>query len=161
MNNILQKYSCSISKYSERYSLRESLICAVILVESGGDCYAVRYEPHWKWFLNPKNWSVIVGVTQDTERVCQQMSWGLMQVMGTVSRELGNNKDIPQLIEPDIGIHYGCKKLRKCINRWGSEEKGLAAYNAGSPTRKGKLYAEKVLQKEEELLSASKESLTS
>ena len=73
--------------------------------------------------------------------------------MGAVSRELGHSGDIPQLIEPHIGIEYGCKKLRKCINRWGSYEKGLAAYNAGSPTRKGYKYAKKVLDRESTLTS--------
>lgn len=132
-------------KWANHFELDPDLVKALIEVESAWDTWAVRFEPGWRWYLNPKKWSRLVQVSERTEEICQAMSWGLCQVMGTVARELGHKEDIPKLCEPEVGIYYGCKKLKKEIDRWDSIRNGLAAYNAGSPYRRvGQQYADKV-----------------
>jgi hypothetical protein len=34
---------------------------------------------------------------------------------------------------PEEGLLRGCKYLALCVRRWGSIERGVSAYNAGSP----------------------------
>ena len=141
-----------IKKWASTYALPFKVVKALVLIESGGDTWAVRFEKKWRWYLSPKTWAKLVQVSEATETVCQQMSWGLCQVMGSVSRELGHSQDISQLCDPDTGLKYGCIKLKNEIDRWGSLEKGLAAYNAGNPNSKmGKEYALKVMRKVDEI----------
>jgi soluble lytic murein transglycosylase-like protein len=59
-------------------------------------------------------------------------SWGLMQIMGQVARELGYTGDLQQLLEPQNSLDYGCKKLRQCFDRTdGSNDAALLRYNGG------------------------------
>ena len=71
----------------------------------------------------------------DTELIAQKTSWGLMQVMGTVARELGHRGWLSELCEPERGIYYGCLHLKKLMDRHGNLSDTVAAYNAGSPRR--------------------------
>lgn len=142
-----EKYAmmCHAERYANEFELDIKVVSAVITVESGWDNWAVRFEPGWKWHLNVMQWAKRVNVSTATETICQQMSWGLMQVMGTVARELGYEKDLPGLCAPATGIQFGCKKLKQNYVRYGCMKKALAAYNAGNPKSKaGQLYAEKV-----------------
>lgn len=156
-----RSYLPIIQHHAKNFNLEPNLVRAVIQVESEGDTWAARFEPGWKWFVSPKTWAKIVKVSQSTETVCQAMSFGLMQVMGAVARELGMTEDLTKLCSPDTGIYYGCKKLRKEIDRWGSIERGLAAYNAGSPNSSvGQQYAKKVLKIFEKLNTDSQSLIT-
>lgn len=138
-------------------SLGVALVAAVCMVESSGNPYAVRYEPHWKHFLDVHEWARKIVASSHTEGMMQASSWGLMQVMGTVARELGHKGWISELIEPPVGLKYGCMKLKECLDKHGYEG-GIAAYNAGTPRKKadGKFfnqpYVDKVLQHQKEFL---------
>lgn len=148
-----------IKELGTEYSIDPRLIAAMCMVESEGDTWAVRYEKLWRHFLNPMRWAKLVRVSTATEEICQRMSWGLMQVMGTVARELGLKDDIPMLCRPDIGLLYGVKKLRHCFNRATAENRlgiinaqwAISAYNCGTPklTISGRLknqeYVDKVM----------------
>lgn len=136
---------------SMRHDLELALVLAICDVESGFDRWAVRFEPRWRWFLSPKTWAKAVRVTERTETICQQMSWGLMQVMGAVARERGFRGDLPSLCDPAAGLEYGCRHLKWNIDRWGNIYDALSAYNAGRPgTAVGGEYARKVLSKRSE-----------
>jgi len=142
MDNLIER---KIERWAKTYALPVNIVKSQVMVESGGDQWACRFEKRWRWFLNPMIWAKLVNISKATEVVCQQMSWGLLQVMGTVARELGHKEDITRLCDVDIGLKYGCMKLRKEVDRWGSMERGLAAYNAGHPKRKaGQIYSIKV-----------------
>jgi len=141
-----------IHEEARRHGLNPDVVYALCVVESGLDTWAVRIEPGWRWWLSPLKWAKHVAVTEKTERVCQQMSWGLMQIMGTVARERGMNQDIPALCDPTLGLYYGCKHLKWLLRRYGQLDKALSAYNTGRPNSKtGRAYAERIMETLEEL----------
>ncbi len=119
------------------HDLEESLVWAVCKKESNLQTWAVRFERQWAYPLHESKiieFSRKNSITKDTERILGQMSFGLMQVMGTVARELGFEGHLTQLLHPEIGLEYGCKKLKSLIDRPNySLSDAIAAYNAGIP----------------------------
>lgn len=130
-------------------------VLAVIQVESGGDTFAWNPEPHYRYLYNVRRKAPFRALTaaekfseqppadfpslagdRDAEWWGQQASWGLMQVMGAVARELGMRGHIPSLCDPQIGIRYGCMHLANLVRRFHAAHgwRGVgAAFNAGSP----------------------------
>ena len=72
-----------ISAAAQSSGLPRELVHAVCMVESSMNQWAIRFEPSYKWFYGQQD------SLSATERAGQQMSWGLMQVMGAVARECG------------------------------------------------------------------------
>jgi soluble lytic murein transglycosylase-like protein len=114
-----------------------NLVRAFITAESHWDTFAYRYEPAFLTRYvesSPKRFGPI---SKDSERIGRATSWGLMQIMGQVARELGYEFPfLSGLCDPRIGVRYGCKKLVELRNRYyGMKgwEGVIAAYNAGSP----------------------------
>lgn len=95
---------------------------------NGADIFISR----WKYYTNVGNWAQRVGITAETEYVLQATSWGLMQVMGSVARELGFSKSLVEMLKPRNSVFYGCKKLKQLRSRYSKESDIIAAYNAGS-----------------------------
>jgi soluble lytic murein transglycosylase-like protein len=124
-----------ISQVAERHGLNPRLVAAVVQVESSGNPQATRHEPAWRYFKDVGLHAARLGIPVDQEEAYQAHSWGLMQVMGSVARELGFRYHLPQLLDPPTGLEYGCRKLAACLKRWPLWEEGLAAYNGGSPRR--------------------------
>lgn len=128
---------------ADQFSLPANLVRAFIAVESSGRWHAQRFEPGWRyWFrgfaLSP------------AEKRFQATSWGPMQVMGAVARELGytGHSDGFELCGP-AGIEYGCRKLAQLRKRdlasWGWD--GVArSYNTGQPrpSKAGNAYLAKI-----------------
>ena len=140
-------YDNEIKKYSAQYNINPLVIKALIEKESGFDTWASRFESHWRWFVSVKKFARKNKISFDTEKTLQSTSFGLCQVMGGVARELGFEGQLTKLCIPSIGIELGCKKLRQCLDRWGSLDRALAAYNAGSPESSvGKKYAESIFK---------------
>lgn len=139
--------------------LPPQLVHAHILVESGGDPYAWRCEPGYRYLWDnqylrpfrtlteeevasatpPADFQTPpqISTSKTTEWWAQRSSWGPMQVMGAVAREFGFTGNIPQLCDSDgsAGIHMGCLLLQRYANRFGFKgwRAVAAAYNAGSP----------------------------
>lgn len=140
-----------IDKNADLYALDRILIASIIMVESAGDEWAVRAEPHWQYFFEIKKYANLNRITEQTERTLQMCSWGLMQVMGSVAREHHFAGPIQRICEPEIGIRYGCKHLKKFMNKYKNETDAIAAYNAGAPVQgmngqyKNQEYVTKVL----------------
>jgi hypothetical protein len=142
----------TIKRFAQRSDLNPRLVLAVCVVESSLDTWATRFEPGWRWFLNPKQWARTHRRSEATERVHQATSWGLMQVMGTVAMEMGYQGPLPALCLPERGLYYGCKKLKSLVEKYGDLQKALSAYNTGRPdTKAGKLYAGKVFDEMEKI----------
>lgn len=115
-------------KYALKYLLDTVLICAIAERESSWNPYAVRFEPaFYKRYVQQMT-------LNDTEEYTRSMSWGLMQVMGETAREFGfKGEFLVELSDPDTGLDYGCKKLRRCMDiHLGDEDAALLAYNGGS-----------------------------
>lgn len=122
-----------ILKYASIYELDPLMVLAIIKVESQGNPHVTRFEPNYKYFYRVDEFAKKLSppATFDTERVHQQTSWGLMQIMGAVAREHGFTGHIPQLLDPDTNISYGCKHLARVRRAGYSDLDQIAAYNAG------------------------------
>jgi soluble lytic murein transglycosylase-like protein len=136
-----------------KYNLPPDLVDAIVQVESAGDRFAIRHEPAYPWLwdvrenrpfrahgiaggrLPPSDFRAPSGSTALTEWIGQQTSWGLMQVMGAVARELGFHGHFAGLCDPLEGLHYGCRLLARLRDRhlattgWAGV---VDAYNDGS-----------------------------
>ena len=134
--------------FAQKHGIPEQLLRAVVHVESAGDPWAMRFEPGYQWLWDvragrpyrgdPQSLPAPSFVSQETELTGQKTSWGLMQVMGAVARELGyRGRYLSVLCDADIGMEYGCRHLVALHTRFGTQgwEAVAAAYNAGSPRR--------------------------
>lgn len=132
-----------VSRAADRYDLPAALIRAIIRVESAGNPLAVRAEPA---FLRRYIESSVTtyGASLETERWLRACSFGLMQVMGQVARELRCTEPfLTALCDPATGIDYGCKLLARLRDRYVATrgwDAVIAAYNAGSPRIEGDRY---------------------
>ena len=113
---------------ANKYNLYPDLVEAHVMTESSGKVDATRYEPAFY-----KTYIVKLGIKNQTEATGRATSWGLLQIMGQVARELGYQGSWTGLCDPMVNLEYGCKKLSKCYQRYHPElDKGIAAYNSGS-----------------------------
>lgn len=119
------------------------LVAAIVMTESGGNCWKPRHEPAYQWIWHPRELAEKVGVSYPTMLMLQRSSWGPMQVMGAVAYELGLPQDMvpTQLCLPHIGIEYGCRLLAKLFQKYNEESDVIAAYNAGSARIINGMYA--------------------
>jgi soluble lytic murein transglycosylase-like protein len=131
-----------ISAAAKSHALPESLIAALVRVESGGDPWAVRYEPLF-YDRYCHNQPVIAKppCTLATERRLRACSFGLMQIMGQTARERGfTGTFLTSLCDPETNLDMGCRHLTWLCQRYFDRDGWdgvIAAYNAGSP-RPGK-----------------------
>jgi len=136
-----------------RHGLDPNLVEAIALVESGGDPDAWNPEPKYPYLWNvrkgmpfrrltpeetiskfpPKDFPCLAG-DPDQEWWAQQASWGLMQVMGAVARELKFRKPYLTALcsNPDLNLDIGCAHLAGHV-RWaaGDWQRAVRAYNGG------------------------------
>lgn len=124
-----------ILKAAEKHNLDADLLLAIAHVESGTNAWKVRFEPGWKYLLTPRDYASRLLISVETETVCQSMSWGPLQIMGTVARELGFQDDLTQLVNPEIAVELSCRKLTKLFQKYGNQADVVASWNAGSPRR--------------------------
>lgn len=128
------------------------LLMAISKVESSLDPWAVRFEPNWKYPYKIDEFAKELGITRDTEKTLQSMSWGLMQIMGTVARELGFDRSLVELTNPTLNLTYAIKKIETLFERYKDFENVISSYNQGYPKRKNdgsfvnQIYVDKVLK---------------
>ena len=119
-------------KAASAQSLDPALVCAVVEQESSWNPWAMRYEPAFfaKYVANLYTNNKITA----SEAYARGFSWGLMQVMGQVARELGfDGSFLSQLCEPETGLAVGCKLLRKKLDALdGDVTRALLAWNGGA-----------------------------
>ena len=118
-----------IKSAAARRSLPWELVYAICQVESSLNPTATRHEPHYRWLVGDNE------SMSPTERHDQMTSWGLMQVMGAVARELGHTGPLSDLLDPPTGLFYGCLHLRRFRAKYDIWPDVIASYNAGSPRR--------------------------
>jgi len=142
-----------IQKYAEKYGLDPAIVYGVCMTESSLNPMAVRREPGYRWIYKVGEFAKKTGITPALELQQQKTSWGLMQVMGAVLRELGYVGIISEILyDVDKQLDYGCLHLSSNkIKKYG-KTLGILAYNSGSP-RKNKAgeyvnatYLQKVLR---------------
>ncbi len=128
------------------------LALALSFVESGIDTTKVRYEPQWKYPLSPEKFASRLGISADTERVLQSMSWSCMQIMGANARILGYNGQLTLLVQPQLGVLYACKHIQVIQKKYTNELDLISSYNQGVPAKingiyKNQGYVQKVLDR--------------
>lgn len=131
-----EELTALIERAAESFRLDSNLIRAIIMTESSGDPTATRFEKDWHYFYSPRQFADKLGISFQEEDRNQATSWSLMQIMGAVARELGFTDKLEMLLIPEIGVFYGCKKLKKLFESKmcsGDEEKVISSYNQGSP----------------------------
>ncbi len=102
-----REYESYVTKYAAEYNVPEALIYAVILAESDFDA-------------NAKSHAGAVGLMQ---LMPDTLSW--------LSRLLGESAPTGDITDPETNIKYGTYYLRHLMDRFGSWQTALAAYNAG------------------------------
>lgn len=132
--------------------LDPALVSALVSVESAGNQWAWNPEPQYRYLWDVKRNAPFRALSQseiaskvppadfptlagdrDQEFWAQQASWGLMQIMGAVAREIGFRGDyLTQLCQPEANLLIGCKKLSQLLV-WanGNVTQALAAWNGG------------------------------
>lgn len=121
-----------VKSVAKKYQFEPFIIQAFIQTESRGENWAFRYEPKYHWLVNPQTYALHLGISEDSEIMAQMTSWGLMQIMGGVARELGFCGYLPSLCDPDIGLDLSVKKLSLLRAKYPKLEDMAASYNAGS-----------------------------
>jgi soluble lytic murein transglycosylase-like protein len=119
--------------------LDAKLIGAIIHQESSGHPYALRYEDgFFLKYLKGHSLSELKGYIPrlcscQTELRARACSFGLMQIMGQVAREVGfKGEYLTELIDIKTNLEFGCKYLAKCLEKGGTVEKGLLYWNGGA-----------------------------
>lgn len=115
--------------------LDPALVLAVVEQESNFNQFATRYEDgFWTRYVK-KNYPV-----RNTESNSRAISYGLMQLMGEVARELGlSDIQLSDLIDPQLNLKYGCLHLaNKLKAAKGDVEKALLLWNGGGAPNYGK-----------------------
>jgi soluble lytic murein transglycosylase-like protein len=112
-----------------------NLAKAIVAVESSWDPKVSRYEKNWGYLYFVREYAEKNNITVETETTLQSMSIGLMQIMGTVARELGFDGNLSDLFKPDVNVFYGCKKLKQLLRKYPSEIDVISSYNQGSPKK--------------------------
>ena len=151
-----------VETVAEMHGLEVPLIQAIVHIESGGDPWAWNPEPRYRYFwdvrnkrpfrtlhaleleskMPPKDFYDLRGfrgVDADQEWWGQQASWGLMQLMGGLARELGYaGAYLSSLCDPGTNLQLGCRHLRALLD-WADRGNiaepvtwnAVAAYNGG------------------------------
>lgn len=135
-----------VAETAQDHGLEPSLALAIAEVESGFDPYASRYEVGFRYLdrtvKRPRTCSI------QTELNHQATSWGVMQVMGIVARELGHTGWLTELVRPELGAALGCLFVLRKMEKYGKLgiNSVISAYNAGKPVAGNQAYVAKVLE---------------
>jgi len=153
-----------IVEAANRHGLEPALVGAVALTESGGNAWAVRYEPHVSKYVQPSQGCRPTTCSEDTETRLQMMSFGLMQVMGFNIRAMGYGGWLTEYLDPDKGLEVGCRFLARLVKQYPGEiEDAVSAYNQGVPRRgadgkyRNQVYGDRVMQHRRRIKAALKE----
>lgn len=135
-----------------RFGCKPDVVAAIVTVESTWDPYALRFEPGYVHLWKVKDFARLHRITEETEKVAQMHSYGLMQIMGGTARSVGFTGPIGKLYDPKVNVEYGCRYLGRLMDRYPKLQDHIAAYNAGSARRapdgsyQNQRYVDKVLR---------------
>lgn len=110
---VWSRYKPLINFSARKYSLDPKLIFATIMIESGGDAFAIRHEPQ-----------------------INDASYGLGQLLYGTARLIGFKGSAEDLYNPEINIDLIGKYHRRNLDTYGEEltpEQLTTAYNTGNP----------------------------
>jgi len=135
-----EKIISLIKDCAKSFRLDPNLCLAIAEHESAFDPTRARFEPGWKYFVNTAKYAEQLRITEATERAQQAFSYNVFQVMGSVLRELGFNGALLLMIQPQLGVFYGCKKISMLSKKYPDEKDVISSFNQGGPYKEGELY---------------------
>ena len=142
-----------IKRHADAFKLDPALVYAIARKESDFNPFAIRHEPEVDFRFQVHKHAAINRTTMGTEDQLQKYSYGIMQVMGFVLRELGYEGSFLAMGNPDLGIFYGCKKLRQIYDHRNDTcmEDVICFYNGGKKRADGRYsnqihYVDKVVE---------------
>lgn len=124
-----------ISLVTAKEQVDPKLLAAVAQHESSGNQWAIRFEPAYHYLYKPQDYSGPLGCSLDTEICLQKFSFGYMQIMLAVARQLGFKDHAAKLFEPETNFRLGAKHLKSFLVKYGNVPDALSAYNAGAPRK--------------------------
>ncbi len=130
-----------VNRYALKYELRPDVVACIILQESNGNPFAIRFE---RKFCETKlatkdraylfSWYSGSGEkpSLETERTQRATSFGLMQCLGETLRWCVKSKQpfLTAYCDPELGIDAGCHVLAYYLERGGNDyREALKGYN--------------------------------
>lgn len=108
-------------------NLDTAVICGICERESSWQPWTIRYEQtFYEMYVVPLN------LADATEARARSFSWGLMQTMGQVAREVGYKGPLVGLCDPETSLQWGCKVfVRKLQHADGVVASALQLWNGG------------------------------
>lgn len=150
----IRKLKKAVSFYAHFHSIDPGLIWSIIYCESRGIPGAYRFElGFFERYIEgrpiadvPGYWPPQTLVSRETEAMARSTSWGVMQVMGQVARELGYRGEyLHELCDVRESVKFGSEKLAKCLKQTGTIREAIARYNGDPRSEAAQRYAMKVL----------------
>lgn len=129
-----------ITATAELHDVDPSLCLAIADKETGLVNSKCRYETKWGYLVSPLKYAKLLGITEYTEIQQQKFSWGAMQIMGSVARELGFKGYLNDLTFPENGIFYAVKKVKVLLSKYKVEADAISAYNQGNARKTNGVY---------------------
>jgi soluble lytic murein transglycosylase-like protein len=141
-------YAPHLKAAAKKYGLDPVKVAAVVLQESSGDPSEMRLENgFYRKYVRPMGGKLTHHqpdtIPVELEALGRSTSWGLMQLMGQVARELGfAGESLADLKYPTVNLDLGCKYLRRLLDRAGGDwDKALLRWNGGGdPNYHKKVY---------------------
>jgi len=142
----------NLEKTCESLGLDLEVMASMIWQESGGNPYAMRYEPgFYAKYLAPHTETTLPAYTKrniptfNTELRLRAFSFGLMQIMGQTARETGfQSPFLSTLFLPEINIVWGCRYFKKLLDSKKNDyPSAIARYNGHGDAANE--YAKKIL----------------
>ena len=138
--NLKPEITAAIQEAALSAGLPISIVRGVVCTESSGNPDATKWEPgFYKHYIK--------GKFPDDDYHSEHgraVSWGLMQIMGQVARERGFKGDFRELLQPEVGLYWGCRQLSVLKERYFKKHGWagvIAAYNQGNARKIGNRFA--------------------
>lgn len=144
MNSVSDFHKGLIFAQAGKFDLHPALLAAICKQESDFNADAMRLEDGYRWLWRVGENASRLKITFRTEEKLQSFSYGLCQLMGATARSCGFLDPLPDLLNPETNLEYGCRYIVSLFDRFGGLGKNVqagwcdavvAAYNAGSPRR--------------------------
>lgn len=129
-----------IGSYCDTMHVPPNLVKAICRVESNWNEHTLRFEPMFTDLSMVMNYAHKLAISAETEAVCQKTSWGLMQIMGAVARNLGFDDILTKLLVPENNLYFGVKLISELMKRFPIQDDVISAYNRGYPKKANGLY---------------------
>ena len=115
-----------IERAAAEHGLDPFILAGLVCQESGGDTWAARPEPLYRWLFGDqaeerRRLKIPIWRSLQQDYYMQRVSYGLCQVMGAVAREYGHPGDLTELCRPETGLDYGARHLAAKLRQAGGD----------------------------------------